>query len=185
MTKAWSRRGEAAIGSSILFIAMISMSTVAGSMILDNTSMGAEEAQEVFDESLESVTNHVDIRTVVGVCDPSRGMVTSVELLVVLGAGSGDLNLSSLTIEIVLPDAHIIMVNGSEGFQAERVSSGGHENSTSVIADGDFWLLRITLPIEAQSGDSIRISIMPAGGYANFVILEVPDTVTTKYISLR
>jgi archaellin len=185
MTRAWSKRGEAAIGSSILFIAMISMSTMAGSMVLNNTSMGAEEAQEVFDESLESVVNHVDIRTVVGVCDPYRGEVTSVELLVVLGAGSKDLNLSSITVEVVLPDAHAFLINGSEGFQAERISSGGNANSTSVIADGDFWLLRLTLPKAAQPGDSIRISITPASGYANFVILKVPDTVTTRYISFR
>ena len=185
MRAARGRKAEAGIGTSIIMIAMISISGVAGSMVIDNTSMTSEQAQDVVDDALENTVNYLDVRSVVGVCDPEREFLTGLEIIVVLGLGSQELNLSSMVIELLLPQDHVFLASGEGGFSSERIISGGLVNSTSIIGEGDIFLLKFDLPTAITSGQKVRVSLIPAEGFVNFLILEVPHTLTAGYVSLR
>ncbi len=168
-----------------MLIAMITMSGVAGSMVIDNTSMTGEQAQDVVDDALESTVNYLDVRSVVGVCDPERELLTGLEIIVVLGPGSQEVNLSSMVIELLLPQDHVFLAIGDGGFSSERIISGGLVNSTSIISEGDIFLLKFDLPTAMTSGQEVRVSLTPAEGFVNFLILDVPNTLTARYVSLR
>lgn len=179
------RNAEAGIGTSIMLVALITISGVAGSMVIDNTSMTGEQAQDVVDDALESTVNYLDVRSVVGVCDPERELLTGLEIVVVLGPGSQAVNLSSLVIELLLPQDHVFLTIGEGGFSSDRIISGGAVNSTSIIGEGDMFLLRFDLPYAVTSGQELRLSLTPAEGFVNFLILDVPNTLTARYVSLR
>lgn len=179
------RKAEVGIGTSILFVAMITISGVASSMIIENTSLVSEQAEDVVEGSLDTTVNFLDVKSVVGVCDPYREVVLSLEMVVVLGAGSADLNLSSLIIELLLPEEHVLLTCGDDGFSTERKISGGLTNSTTILGKGDIFLLRFDLPIPVHHGQEIKVALMPAHGFANFLYLDLPDTLTARYISLR
>jgi len=179
------KKAEAGIGTSIMLIALISISGVAGSMVIDNTSLTAEQAQDVVDETLDNTVTYLDVRSVVGVCDPERELLTSLEMVVVIGPGSQNVNLSSMVIELMLPWDHVFLASGEGGFSSERILSGGLVNSTSIIGDGDIFVLSFDLPNAITCGEEVRLSLTPAEGFVNFLILDVPSTLTTRYVSLR
>jgi flagellin-like protein len=178
------KRAEAAIGTSIIFIAMILTSSAAGSMVLGNMDAASQQAQDAFDGSLDMTADHFEIRSATGVCDPSRAELVGLELLVTLGPGSGDLNLSSVVIELTLEDAHLFLTIG-DGMEVERVLSGGRSNSTSVIALGDLYTLSFALPHNVGPNEVVKVSLLPAKGFTTSTSFTVPDTITSHYISLR
>ncbi len=154
-------------------------------MILSNMDTAAEQAGTVLDDSLDHISDHLEIKSVVGICDPSKGELTGLELIVTLGPGSGGINLSSLTIELVLSDAHMFLVQGDQGFKAEKLLSGGNSNSSNIIARGDMFLVRFALPHGADGNDIIRLVLLPSTGFATTMSMIVPDTTTSTYISIR
>lgn len=185
MKAVYDRKAEVGIGTSILFVAMITISGVASSMIIDNTTLVTEQAEDVVAGSLDTTVNFLDVKSVVGVCDPDREVVLGLEMVVVLGAGSADLNLSSLIIELLLPGDHVLLTCGGDGFISERKISGGLTNSTTILGKGDIFLLRFDLPSPVHHGQEIKVALMPVHGFVNFLCLDIPDTLTARYVSLR
>jgi archaellin len=163
---------------------MILTSSAAGSMVISNMDSAGQQAQDTFDGSLDMAANYMEIRSVVGVCDPAQERLIGLELLVTLGSGSGELNLSSMVVELVLADSLDILTLGDD-LQAEKVLSGGRTNSTSVIGRGDIYSLSFALPQEVGCNDALRITILPVNGFATSILLSVPDTMTATFISLR
>ncbi len=164
---------------------MISVSGVAGSMVLENTSESGDQAQDVVDDTLQGTVNYLDVRSVVGVCDPEREEVLGLEMVVVLGPGCDDLNLTSLVIELLLPGTHSFLAYGDAGFSADRIISGGRSNSTAIIADGDIFLIKLDLPAALSHGQELKLSLTPAEGFVNFLTIDVPPVLNAQYVSLR
>ncbi len=185
MWAARDRKAEVGIGTSILFVAMITISGVASSIMIDNTSLAGEQASDVVDGTLSDTVNYLDVKSVVGVCDPDRGTVLGLEMVGALGAGSADLNLSALIIELLLPDDHTFLAGGEDGFSSERIISGGLTNSTSILGKGDLFILRFDLPSPVLHGEGITVALMPAHGFVNLLSLDVPDNLNVRYVSLR
>jgi flagellin-like protein len=178
------RRAVAGIGTSIVFIAMILTSSAAGSLIMSNMDTASDQATVAVDDTLEMTTNNLEIKSVVGVCDPNTNELTGLEIMVALGPGSNDLNLSSLVIELVLSDVHAVLVHGETGFRSDRVLSVEHSNSTEIITPGDLFMLRFALPHGVGCNDHFRMALLPNNGFATTLSIIVPATLTTTYIRI-
>jgi hypothetical protein len=185
LSKTWNRRGAVGIGTTIIYIAMLTISGAAGSMILNNTSLAGNEAQGVVDDTLDGTTNYLMVKSVVGICNSSTGELEGMEMMVSLGPGSDSLNLSAVTIEVLQPDDHTILGNWSSDLEMERIRSSGRSESAAVMTEGDLFIFRFDLPTPARGGDEVQISLIPANGFVNFIIIDVPDNITSTYVALR
>jgi archaellin len=111
---------------------MVLVSSAAGSMIVQNVDSSAQQAQTVVDQSLSTTANFVEIRSIAGICDPGRGELIGLEMVVALGPGSDDLNLSSLIIELLIPGTHVFLSNDAQGYEALNLLSRGANDSKII-----------------------------------------------------
>jgi archaellin len=162
---------------------MVLVSSAAGSMIISNVDSAGQQAQTVVDQSLATTTNFLEIRSIAGVCDPGRGELIGLEMVVALGPGSDDLNLSSLVIELLLPGSHVFLSNDAQGYDAEKLLSRG-TNDSKIIAHGDLFQLRFFLPEGLGAGQTLLVGLVPTDGFTTTWRIDVPDTISTQYIDL-
>ncbi len=162
---------------------MVLVSSTAGSMIIQNVDSSGQQAQTVVDQSLATTANFLEIRSIAGICDPGQGELIGLEMMVALGPGSDKLNLSSLVIELLLPGSHVFLSNDAQGYEALDLLSRG-VNDSKMISRGDLFQLRFFLPEGLGAGQTLRIGLVPANGFSTTWRIDVPDTISTKYIDL-
>ena len=182
MAPGYGSRGEAGVGSSIVFIAMILTSSAAGSLVVNSVGLAGAQAETVFDDSLDRVCRHVEVKSIIGTCDQYGLQMTGMEILVALGAGSGALDLKSIVIEVLVGSGHYILAYGS-GYTATKVLDGGGGNG-SVLARGDMCLLTFALPGGAAPNQNVEVAIIPTDGFEAWFSFIVPDPISSEAISI-
>ncbi|SFR45011.1 flagellin FlaB [Halogeometricum rufum] len=96
-------RGQVGIGTLIVFIAMVLVAAIAAGVLVNTAGFLQATAQDAGQESVNKVTNRVDVVSTHGVVnDTGDGLtVDSLNLTVRLAAGSGSVSLEDTTIKYV------------------------------------------------------------------------------------
>jgi flagellin FlaB len=161
------RRGQVGIGTLIVFIAMVLVAAIAAGVLINTAGVLQTQAEETGQDSTDQVANNLNVIGTVGHVVGGETGVDEVRLTVQRSAGSGDVDLSGLSIQYVGPDSFANIVHtdqaNSEDTQASDTATYGVE---AITADtpGD--------TVMTTEGDRYQIAIPLTGT----VDLEEPDT---------
>jgi len=138
-------RAQVGIGTLIVFIAMVLVAAIAAGVLINTAGFLQTKSEQTGEESTAQVTNRVSVISTVGTVG-SDDSVRRVNMTVMKSSGSGDVNLSTATVEWLGPDGAEILTEGD--------SATADNFSVSAIKDIDN-----TLPVLVDQGDRFRVTL--------------------------
>ncbi|MDS0298530.1 flagellin [Halogeometricum sp. S1BR25-6] len=201
-------RGQVGIGTLIVFIAMVLVAAIAAGVLVNTAGFLQATAQDAGTQSVDKVTNRLDVVSTHGIVNDSGGdlAVDSLNLTVRLAAGSGSVSLEDTTIKYLSDDTarNLVYKNATtdaDGTQLGDVSSNSlssNEFTAYALEDGDdtsfpvlsnqgdrYELIINTSVVEANgagvgTGDSVKLEITSRSGGSSQVILTMPQQLAGK-----
>jgi flagellin FlaB len=201
---AWKKRkleekGEMGVGTLLIFIAMILVAAVAAGVLIQTAYKLQSQAEATGEQALQEVASGLKVITSWGVYDDASGTITDLYIKVALQAGSPQLNLVNLTIELT---------DGAQELSFSHFDAGGATNpvvfnTTSVrdtypyntwstdvvgITAGDLVLIHIDLdanlmPLVTQQG--VDVLLIPKHGTPTYFSFICPSVFSTDIITLK
>ncbi|ELZ85822.1 flagellin B2 [Haloferax elongans ATCC BAA-1513] len=194
-------RGQVGIGTLIVFIAMVLVAAIAAGVLVNTAGFLQATAEDAGQQSVNKVTNRVDVVSVHGVVNASSpSTVDNVNLTVRLAAGSGSVSLNNTSIKYLSADTATTLTNNNS-VTADNIN---WENATTdefavrKIADDDtsfpilngqadrFEVVINTSVVEGtsknglQTGESVTLEITSRNGGTSQVILTMPQQLAGK-----
>ncbi|MCJ7606781.1 MAG: flagellin [Thermoplasmata archaeon] len=201
---AWKKRkleekGEMGVGTLLIFIAMILVAAVAAGVLIQTAYKLQSQAEATGEQALQEVASGLKVITSWGVYDDASGTITDLYIKVALQAGSPQLNLVNLTIELT-DGAQELSFNH---FDAGNAINPVVFNTTSVrdtypfntwstdvvgITAGDLVLIHIDLdansmPLVTQQG--VDVLLIPKHGTPTYFSFTCPSVFSTDIITLK
>ncbi|UPW00324.1 flagellin [Halorussus gelatinilyticus] len=124
-------RGQVGIGTLIVFIAMVLVAAIAAGVLINTAGFLQTKSEQTGQESSAQVSNRVQVVSAFG--DVANEKVEKINLTVMRGSGSDDINLSSATIEWIGPEEATTLVHNT----AAPDTLNGTEFDVSSIKDPD------------------------------------------------
>ncbi|CAM2951302.1 archaellin/type IV pilin N-terminal domain-containing protein [Halobacterium salinarum] len=191
------RRGQVGIGTLVVFMAMILVAAMAASTLVDIGGMLQSRGDATGEEAVGQVTNGVSVTGAFGTItnatdDPfTDGTVSDIEIVVGQSAGSGNVNVSDVTVDWVGPRQATTLswtdgTANSSRFTTRKTTG----SSATVLADAED---RIEIVINATaveenqdsfSGTSNDNHGLYAGERAELVITTQYGASTTYWVSV-
>ncbi|WP_256545621.1 archaellin/type IV pilin N-terminal domain-containing protein [Halobellus inordinatus] len=184
-------RGQVGIGTLIVFIAMVLVAAIAAGVLVNTAGFLQATAEDAGQESVDKVTNRVDVVSTHGIVNETDGnrTIDVLNLTVRMAAGSGSVDVSSTTVKylsgstaqtLTYENKTIKNVSGS-AFIAESLDDD--DNSFEVLnSQADRFELRFnTSKIEGagingtSTGDTVKLDITTRSGGTTQVILTMPQ----------
>jgi flagellin FlaA/flagellin FlaB len=138
-------RWQVGIGTLIVFIAMVLVAAIAAGVLINTAGFLQTKSEQTGTEATGQVTDRVNVVSTFGIVGNDQSVHT-VNLTVMKSSGSGDVNLSTATVEWLGPDSSEILTMDD--------SADANNFSVSVIKDvGD------TAPVLDDQGDRFRVTI--------------------------
>jgi len=196
--KRLSDRGQVGIGTLIVFIAMVLVAAIAAGVLVKTAGFLQTKSEQTGQEASSQVSNRAQVASAYGNV-ANDGHVDFVNLTVMRGSGSDDVNLSSATIEWVGPDIaetlvgknatiqggkYVIDPNAGE-FEISPIQNPG--NTVPVLSDRTDRF-RITIPAYLlddegdglESGEEATVRIITQNGAVTLYRVTVPDSLSQK-----
>ncbi|WP_135825870.1 archaellin/type IV pilin N-terminal domain-containing protein [Halorussus ruber] len=191
-------RGQVGIGTLIVFIAMVLVAAIAAGVLVNTAGVLQTKSEQTGQEASAQVSNRVQVASAHGnVANDDH--VEFVNLTVMRGSGSDDVNLSSATIDWVGPDAartlvgknatiesgkYVVDPNGDE-FEVTPIQDPG--NTVPVLSD-QTDRFRITIPAYLldddgdglEAGEEAQVRIVTQHGAITPYRVTVPESLTNK-----
>jgi len=148
-------RGQVGIGTLIVFIAMVLVAAIAAGVLIDTAGFLQTKSEQTGQESSAQVSNRVQIVSAYGnVANDDR--VDFVNLTVMRGAGSDDINLSSATLEWIGPDTASTLVGKNATIEDGKyvIDPASDEFEVTPIKDPGN-----TVPVLSNQEDRFRVTI--------------------------
>ncbi|MFD1684648.1 archaellin/type IV pilin N-terminal domain-containing protein [Halobellus litoreus] len=193
-------RGQVGIGTLIVFIAMVLVAAIAAGVLVNTAGFLQATAEDAGQESVDKVTNRLDIVSTHGIVSESGGekYVSRLNLTVRLAAGSGAVSLDDTTIRYLSDTEAENLVyenmSGNDPTTLGSVSGMGASNYTAYALDDDssngfpvlneqsdrFEIVINTANTESsggglETGDSVDLDITSRSGGSSQVILTMPQ----------
>ena len=202
-------RGQVGIGTLIVFIAMVLVAAIAAGVLVNTAGFLQATAEEAGQESVDKVTNRVDVVNSHGTVGPNSD-IANITMTVRLAAGSSSVDLNSTTIKYIsdsqvttlsnhsLEDPNNVYQGGdgtSDGFNLTEVED--NDNSFGVLnSQADRFEITIdTASIEGDgteaeaddgtlsgldTGEQVRLELTSRTGGTTQVILTMPQQLAGK-----
>jgi len=191
-------RGQVGIGTLIVFIAMVLVAAIAAGVLIDTAGFLQTKSEQTGQESSAQVSNRVQIVSAYGnVANDDR--VDFVNLTVMRGAGSDDINLSSATLEWIGPDTASTLVGknatiedgkyvidpASDEFEVTPIKDPG--NTVPVLSNQEDRF-RVTIPAYLldddgeglKKGEEATVKLTTQYGAVTVYRVTVPDSLSKK-----
>jgi flagellin-like protein len=94
-------RGQVGIGTLIVFIALVLVAAIAAGVLINTAGFLQTQAEQTGTESTDQVSNNIEVVGATGEIGSSGEDVEVANLTVQRASGSGDLNLSEVTVEYI------------------------------------------------------------------------------------
>jgi flagellin FlaB len=180
-------RGQVGIGTLIVFIAMVLVAAIAAGVLVNTAGFLQSTAEESGEESVEKVTNRVDVVSSYGIVGNSDD-VKSLNMTVRLAAGSDNVDLEDATINYQSESKVVTLEQGgtaNAGFF--KVSPVKDDDTSSPILNdrGDRFEISIDA-IDTEGGpglapgSEVKLEISTKTGDTTVVLLTTPDTYSGK-----
>lgn len=177
-----NKRAEMGVGTLIIFIALIVVAAVAATTMIGTTDSMREQADGTGKASMDAVATKFIINNAVANTDPTRSVVTSIDIYCRLAPGSAPVDLKYVTImdsNVNLSyngalNSHCVAVKGSH-FGVDSVPSSVWDTNTQTIEEGDlvvFTIDRSNAPL--RPGATLLIKIVPEYGSALSQTITMP-----------
>jgi flagellin FlaB len=192
-------RGQVGIGTLIVFIAMVLVAAIAAGVLVNTAGFLQATAQDAGQESVDKVTNRVDVVSVHGIVNASgeERTVDTLNLTVRLAAGSGGVDLGSTTIKYLSGStAETLVYNESAANDFNNISSDeftavaldDDDGSFSVLNEqSDRFEIRINTSVVegpgingTSTGDTVKLDITSRSGGTTQIILTMPQQLAGK-----
>jgi flagellin FlaB len=163
------RRGQNAalgIGSMIIFIAMVLIAGIVAYVIISTGSLLETQSGSTGSQTIKEVSSGLKVSTIQG--HNTAGLIDKVIILITLRAGSPEIDLTSVLIELsdsnqknIIEYSSSYWVDGTAGldslFEVDAFSSVASEFGAIVINDDDSSCSQMTPVI--NRGDSVMLAI--------------------------
>ncbi|MBB6647695.1 archaellin/type IV pilin N-terminal domain-containing protein [Halobellus ruber] len=195
-------RGQVGIGTLIVFIAMVLVAAIAAGVLVNTAGFLQATAEDTGQESVEQVTNRVDVVSQHGVVNDSEnisGHVDQLFLAVKLSAGSGEIALQNSTIKYTsestaenlvyenrstasgtdVTDQNISDLTATE-FTVEDKTDNGESYPVLDEESDRFEVIINASNVEGSEpgldpGESVQLEITTSSGGTTNVVLSMPD----------
>ena len=193
-------RGQVGIGTLIVFIAMVLVAAIAAGVLVNTAGFLQATAEDAGQESVDKVTNRLDVVNQHGNVSTSGDEVNRVHLTVRLAAGSGAVSLNQTTVKYVSDSTakNLVFNNtstNSDGTNAAPAELTSDEYTAKSLEDDDssfevlntqsdrFEVIINTAQIEdgadydggLGTGDTVDLEITSRDGGTTQVILTMPQ----------
>ena len=145
------KRGQVGIGTLIVFIAMVLVAAIAAGVLVNTAGLLQSTAEDTGEQSIEKVTNRVEIVNAYGVYDGTD--IDDVHLTVRLAAGSDPVDLNDATIRVLTDDSVSTITYSGDG-----TSTAGTDFGVSALKDDD-----TSMPVFNDKGDRFDVLITTNG----------------------
>jgi len=188
-------RGQVGIGTLIVFIAMVLVAAIAAGVLVNTAGFLQATAEDAGQESVNKVTNRLDVVSTHGMVNVS-GEETTIDVLnltVRMAAGSGSVDISSTTIKYLSgSQAKTLTYNESASSVADPNLTSEEFVATKLDDDDDsfpvlnsqadrFEVRLNTSVIEGAgvngtaTGDTVKLDLTTRSGGTTQVILTMPQ----------
>jgi flagellin FlaB len=200
LKKKWAKlngdkRAEIGVGTMIIFIAMVLVSAVAASVLIDTANKVREQAQNTGNEAISSLATGVVVQDVVGQKDQSRLLIDNISLLITPQAGSPPIKLDTMVISIMFGDTVLYQTLGDlitdNSYTAQQIRASESSTWTDgmhIMGHGDLVKIKISNAIGVlgiEPDTLVTIRLMPSQGPQYMIRFTTPDVYTANYIELR
>ena len=193
-------RGQVGIGTLIVFIAMVLVAAIAAGVLVNTAGFLQATAEDAGQESVDKVTNRLDVVNQHGNVSTNGNEVNRVHLTVRLAAGSGAVSLNQTTVKYVSDTTakNLVFNNTStngDGTDADPANVTGDEYTAKSLEDSDssfevlnaqsdrFEIIINTAQVEdgnevsggLGTGDTVDLEITSRSGGSTQVILTMPQ----------
>jgi flagellin-like protein len=160
-------RGQVGIGTLIVFIALVLVAAIAAGVLINTAGFLQTQAEQTGTESTDQVSNNIEVVGATGevVTASSEDVVGVANLTVQRASGSGDLNLSEVTVEFIGEDDTAIIAaetnanadSVNDNFQITALVA--EDSSDKVLTDSsDRYRLTFDFSNDDDSGDGNSLS---------------------------
>jgi flagellin FlaB len=198
-------RGQVGIGTLIVFIAMVLVAAIAAGVLVNTAGFLQATAEDAGQESVDKVTNRLDIVNQHGNVSTSGDEVNRIKLTARLAAGSGAVSLNQTTIKYVSDEEATNLVfnntsSDSAGTDSDPANLTSKEFTAETLEDNDesfevlnqqsdrFEIIINTAQVEDSNkydgglgtGDTVDLEITSRSGGSTQVILTMPQQLAGK-----
>ena len=194
-------RGQVGIGTLIVFIAMVLVAAIAAGVLVNTAGFLQATAEDAGQESVNKVTNRVDVVSVHGIVNgSSTKTVDNINLTTRLAAGSGSVSLNNTSIKYLSSDTATTLTNNNSvnATAIDWANASPNEFAVNKIADDDtsfpilnsqtdrFEIVINSSVVEGTSknglttGESVTLEITSRNGGTSQVILTMPQQLAGK-----
>ena len=197
-------RGQVGIGTLIVFIAMVLVAAIAAGVLVNTAGFLQATAEDAGQESVNKVTNRLDVVSTHGIVNASgeERTIDTLNLTVRLAAGSGSVDINSTTIKYLSgTTARTLTHNdtastdtGVDDFQNLTPSDfavtplDDDDDSFDVLNEqSDRFEIRINTSIVegdaingTSTGDTVKLDLTTRSGGTTQVILTMPQQLAGK-----
>ncbi|MFC6719371.1 archaellin/type IV pilin N-terminal domain-containing protein [Natrialbaceae archaeon GCM10025810] len=189
-----NERGQVGIGTLIVFIAMVLVAAIAAGVLINTAGFLQTQAEATGEESTEQVSNNLEIVSETGtVAETNEGPINESRMVAQMSAGSDDIDLSEMTIQVLGPDGSSDLTANESGdgvepeaneshFGLEEVTDGTSEDVLQEREDRVEIIMDLE-EIDATSeedgleeGEQADVTLTLQSGSQTTTVLNAPDS---------